>query len=516
MSKFNSRIEANRRPTTEQSRREFMKLSGGCAALGSTSILSQLLSLQLTGAAMADTNVGANDYKALVCVFLLGGIDSFNVLTPYDGAEYNDYVSIRGGLISDDPANPTLGIALPRDGVPPAGGPARLLQIDGGIGGRNFGLHPAMSAVKTLYDSGNLAFIANVGSLIEPTASTTAYPATQKPLGLFSHADLQQHWQSSRPQSRSQASGWGGRMADLLNASTNSNPNVSMNLAIGSLNLFQTGTSVVPYVVGSGGATTLSGYLGPANNLGVPTNKLDRIHRSIIDQVYPVGTGGLDSMYSDLLHRTMARNKRLSIDAAQEINDLTVAALPNDTFGTTGFGNSLRMVAKLIQARSDLGHGRQIFFVGLGGWDNHDFLINAHNNLLPQLSNGLSAFQSAMTGLGVADNVTLFTASDFGRRLKSNGDGSDHAWGGNQMVMGGAVNGTSTTGKVYGDYPASLKTNNLDLGNGVLIPTTSVDEYNAELALWFGVPNDRLEDVLPNIRNFYGAAASTGPIGFLP
>ena len=500
-------------------RRAFMQFTGGCSALGSTSVLSQLLNLQLTGSAYAQT--GGTGFKAIVCVFLNGGIDSFNVLTPYDNAEHAIYTTVRSTLAK--PKSELL--PIPVDIASP--------------GGRKLGIHNAMPEIQSLYNSGKVAFLANVGSLVVPTTKTTYNSGSAvKPLGLFSHADLIQHWQTSVPQSRSQASGWGGRMADLLTASHNPTDLISINVALGSLNVFQTGNQVVPYVVSSSGATLPGGYR-TNNTTGA---NYDQIHNTVINGstglngIYPPADSALGALYSDLLQRTLARYKRRSIDAAQSFYDNTDNAGTGSTGGVLpasisgpfdainndatipgsikGFAANMSMVARVIRARTAFSQTRQIFFVSLGGWDNHDNLLTNQASLLPGFSKAMSAFYNATNQLGVADKVTTFTASDFGRTLSANSTGSDHAWGGNHIIMGGAVGG----GKVYGTYPDSLALNgDLDLGRGRLIPTTSVDAYNAELATWFGIPNNTmLTDILPNLRNFYQEGASSRPIGFLP
>jgi len=508
-------------PNAEASRRAFMKFTGGCAALGSTSVLSQLLNLKLTEAAFAD-GPGASDYKALVCVFFNGGMDSFNLLAPYEEDEYSVYRTVRATLarLKDD------FLPIPVDTAEQSG--------------RQLGIHNGMLELQTLYNSGKLAFLANVGSLVVPTTKTTYNNRTAaRPLGLFSHSDLIQHWQTSFPQSRSQASGWGGRMADLLTATHNPTPQISMNIALGANNIFQTGSQVVPYVVGANGATLPGGY---NRDMGLVTASYDKVHKLVIDGstgsngIYPTADSALGTLYSDLLQRTLARSKRLSIDAAQgfydathdDSNASTAGALPTEISGPFAdiasdanipagiktFAANLSMVARVIRARTAFAQTRQIFFVSVGGWDHHDNLLTNQASMLPGVSKALSAFYNATEQLGVANNVTTFTASDFGRTLSANSTGSDHAWGGNHIVMGGAVAG----GKVYGDYPESLALNGpLDIGRGRLVPTTSVDTYNAELATWFGIPNGpMLRDILPNIRNFYAEGAPSRPIGILP
>ncbi len=458
-------------------RRSFMKLSGGCAALSSTSLLSTLVNLKLTNTAIAASDTSG--YKAMVCVFLLGGIDSYNVLAPFPtqgSSEYTDYVSARSNLALTE---------------------AQMLPVVSD--GRTFGLHARMPEIKALYDQGKAALVANVGSLVEPTTKQN-YNQVRKPLGLYSHSDLVDHWQTSVPQSRSQLTGWGGRMADMLTDTVNQHPTISMNIALGSLNLFETGTNVIPYVVQNGGATTLSGF---------PNTSTSR------DGMYTRFTNdALSQTYGNLLEKSYAGIRQGSIQAALDFNNATTNVnLDPVVFPNTSLSNQLKMVAKTIGARATLGQTRQIFFVSVGGWDHHANLLNLQNNLLPQVSQALKAFYDAMGVLGVQNDVVAFTCSDFARTLTSNGDGSDHAWGGNHIVVGGPVRG----GKVYGSYPASLAPNNsLDMGRGRLIPTTAVDQYNGELARWFGVANDStLVDILPNIRNFYSSSTTGGPLGFL-
>lgn len=481
--------QSNQSSNDDWSRRNFMKLSGGCAALSSTSILSQMLNLQMTSSVMAQDG-DTSDYKALVCVFLHGGIDSYNVLAPFEDEEHAAYAATRTNL------------ALEK---------SDLLEVDSGDG-RRLGVHNGMPEMRDLYNQGKLAFLANVGSLIHPTTKQN-YNSVQKPLGLFSHSDLQQHWQTAVPQSRSQFTGWGGRIADMLNSDHNSNPNVSMNISLSNLNLFQSGTDVIPYVVQASGATRLNGYSSGYQPGTGGLWRRDAIYTRLSDHVFPsTNDSALGEVYSDLLAQSYAKTKRISINAAIEYNEAT-AGDTTTAFPNTSLGSRMEMIAKTIRARTTLGQSRQIFFVTLGGWDHHDEVINAQANLLPQVSQALKAFYDETVEMGVADKVTTFTASDFARTLSSNGNGSDHAWGGNHFVMGGAVNG----GSVFGEYPETLARNNdLDLGRGRLIPTMSVDEYNAELAMWFGVPNNEsLVDVLPNIRNWYSAGASAGPIGFM-
>lgn len=444
--------------------------------MSSAPMLSTLLGLQMTKNAVAATN-GLSGFKALVCVFLTGGNDSFNMLVPRGAAEYNAYATVRDNL------------ALQRQ---------QLLPISD-ISGRQFGLHPQIPELADLYSQGKLAFLANTGNLVAPT-TLSGYKSDKRslPVGLFSHSDQQKHWQTTVPQSRQQTTGWAGRMADTITGAVNGDTLVPMNISLNSTNILQTGDTVVPYVVRPEGATQLASY-GLQNPWG-------RMLTGITD-------GILAQPYEDLLEKTHAQRRRASIDAAIQFDSALDGINLQTQFPDSALGSQLGLVARAIAARSGLGQSRQIFFVSIGSWDHHSDLLTQHGRLLSQLGTALKAFSDATVELGVESDVTTFTISEFGRTLTSNGDGSDHGWGGNQIVMGGSVAG----GRIYGNYPESLALGNpLDTGRGRLIPTTSVDEYSAELATWFGVENNAsLELILPNIRNFYARGVGQKPVGFL-
>ena len=217
-----------------------------------------------------------------------------------------------------------------------------------------------------------------------------------------------------------------------------------------------------------------------------------------------------DQTYTDLLSKSFADSNRNSVDAALDFNAATSAIQLNTPFTSEGPSNHLKMVAKCIGARQQLGQTRQVFFVTLGGFDNHTNLITAHEGLMPRISRAVRSFYDATVELGVENEVTLFTASDFARTLSTNGQGSDHGWGGNHFVAGGAVNG----GEFYGDYPDDLSTANpLNVGRGRYIPTMSVDELAADLALWFGAGHSDLATIIPNIGNFYDTGLGGSPLG---
>ncbi len=479
-------MQTKRRKRSQKlSRREFIQAWSGCAALAPSSVTSSVLSLGL-GMGMSSSPAAAaiptDGYKALVCIFLNGGADSFNLLVPTNDVEYTDYQTARGSL------------ALPKEA---------LLGIDDALDGRrSYGLHPGLAEVQSIYNSGNLAFVANVGTLVEPIDLQGFFGNQRRPVGLYSHNDQREHWQSAEPKLRNSRSGWAGRMTELFTGASVTNASLFANIAVGATTLLQTGTVVSPYVLNTGsGNRLMSGYGTAGSGTGV-----DGVYTRATDRLLGVG-------YEDLLRDTYADISARAIDAAFEYRAAIAGITVETPFPDTATGDALRQVVEAIAARATLGQSRQVFFVNMPGWDHHDDLLTGMANLVPELSQAMQAFYNATVELGVSNDVVSFTASDFGRTLSSNGDGSDHAWGGNQMVMGGAVNG----GKLYGSYPESLVLgNDLDVGRGRLIPTMSTDEYNAELVRWFGIPNDEnLELIFPNIRNFYPADSTEYPLGML-
>ncbi len=423
---------------------------------------------------------GDDDYKALVCIFLAGGNDSFNMLVPRSDSEYSEYATIRSDL------------ALPKGNLIP------LNQMGGD--GRQYGVHPSMPEVAQLFNGGDLAFVANVGTLVEPVTKSTIEDETARlPLGLYSHSDQIAHWQTSVPDRRS-GFGWGGRTADLMH-SLNDNQNVSMNISLAGTNIFQTGNTLTEYslVPWGNGAIQIHGHDDEWSPMHVLRNAaiesmLDLEYQNLFDQTFANSTKGAmegSALFANALSQVPA--------FATQFND-------EDYFSA-----QLAMVAKTIAANKHLGFRRQTFFVLFGGWDHHDEVLNAQTEMLTLVSKGMSDFNDAMKEIGLQDNVTTFTASDFGRTLTSNGQGSDHAWGGNHMVMGGAVHGQ----RIYGEYPQLYEDNPLDTGRGRLIPTTSCDEYFAELALWFGVDPSELSTVFPNIDRFFDTTSGGSPLGML-
>ena len=462
------------------SRRDFLG-SSCCAAVGVTGLLSTLGSLRLMAAAANPANgpqepsrAGAipGDYKALVCLFLNGGNDANNLIVP-TGSGYSAYAAARTNL------------ALPQTGLLPIAPKTS--------DGRAWGLHASVPELQSLFAGGRAAFLANVGTLVYPTTKAQ-YAAASVPLPpqLFSHSDQQVQWQHSVPDKPTQT-GWGGRIADLLNA-MNSSDQISMSISVAGKNTFQIGNTVSQYAIGTGGASTLAGTTTAATS----TN-LDQIRFLAQRDIYALSQ-------PNLIESAFGAASSDAIVSAGLLNTVLAASPAVTTvFPNTTAGNQLKMVARLIAASPTLGLKRQVFFVQLGGWDLHAAQVanatptsGAHADLLAQVSQAVNAFNSATNELGVPNQVTLFTASDFGRTYRSNGDGSDHGWGNHQFIVGGAVKG----GEIYGKMPTLTISGPDDTGLGRWIPTTSVDEYAATLATWFGVSATDLPVVLPNIGRF--------------
>ncbi len=453
-------------------RRDFLRRTI-CTALGGAGLYSALGNLRLLQAATDAYGPDAfTDYKALVCVFLFGGNDAMNMVVPRSGARYAQYANTRATL------------ALPQSALLP------LSPLTGGApsDGASYGLQAATSAEDTigmsglqgLFNGGRAAILANVGTLVRPvTKAQYQAVGVALPPQLFSHSDQTNYGQTSRTDDPRNL-GWGGRIADLLQ---DANPGASIPMTI-SLN-FGSGLSradgVEQYVIGTGGPR-LPSYLEYDSDRSASMMQL----MAPGVQAHPLERG-----FAAAFNRSR-ENAGVVQTALENVAPLATA------FPAGELGEQLRMVARLISARQILGLKRQIFFVSLGGFDHHDRLVEGQAGLLSQLSRALTAFQAATTELGVSNAVTAFTASDFGRNLTSNGDGSDHGWGAHHVVVGGAVRG----GRFFGTMPDLGKDGPDDAGYGQLIPTTAVDQYAATLAKWFGLGDAEIDLIFPNLSNF--------------
>lgn len=445
----------------ELQRRNFLKscLSKSVAGAGAYASLSSLGMMNT----FAQTS---GDYKALVCLFLFGGNDSYNMLIPTSNSAYNQYSDAREGL------------AIPRADI--------LRASASGSDGNDYGFHPSMEGVRTLFNQGNLSVVGNVGALVAPT-SKADYENGRVPLPprLFSHNDQQDFWHSLKtdvPQPR----GWAGRMADAM-VDANRNSRLSMNISMSGRNLFQVGDNTSPYAMSSSGIVPMGGLNRSSRNAQ---------EQRRIEAFDAMMKNSYDNVYANEFAKVKSRSEMLSTfvgDALSSVPSFTTP-LPAEN----RIAQSLSTVAKMISSRSTLNMNRQIFFVGVGGWDTHSDQLSRQQGLLKSLSDALKYFYDLTVEMRLQDQITTFTAADFGRTLGSNGSGSDHGWGGHQLVMGGAVDGK----KIFGEMPELVIGGAQDSGRGRLIPTTSIDQYAATLASWYGLSASDIADIFPNLGNF--------------
>ena len=483
------------KPNGLRTRRDFLRVAS-CAAVGTLALKTTIRDLRLINAAMGQTAM--TGYKALVCLFMSGGNDANNWIVPTDTTSFNEYTAIRGNL-----ALPQTSLHSLRTGTS-IGDPA-FTDSDG----HTFGFHPSCVEMQTLFGEGKLAPILNVGTLVRPItrAEYLSNATGTRPPQLFSHSDQVTQWQTSIPD-QPPITGWGGRVADILNATANPAGNISMSVSLNGANTFEVGNIISQYQVSTTGAVTLSGST-PARSralkdiLGVSHANLQR------------------TAYADVVKRAIATGDLLNTSIAPTA--LSTDTPPgtwvwNTPFPATGLGNQLKMIARIIAARGPTAFNmnRQIFFCSVGGYDTHTAQVTlsptlntttgTHANLLNESSECLFAFQRAMEQLGVSQDVTTFTTSDFSRTFPTNSQGSDHGWGSHHMIMGGAVKGKQT----YGHLPTFAINGPDDTGTGRWIPTLSVDQYSATLAKWFGVDNTNMVNIFPNIGRF-----PTADLGFM-
>ncbi|MFT4548859.1 MAG: hypothetical protein ACI8XO_003758 [Verrucomicrobiales bacterium] len=473
-------------------RRHFFR-QGACAALGVTGMVNTLTHLRLIGGAMAQDGGTGGGHKAIVCLYLQGGNDSSNMILPMGPQPvYDQYASDRGDIAIDlEDADGNLLVH-----------PITPDSYDDGV---DYAFHPSAGDLAQLFADGNLAVVANVGSMVGPISKPQYQQGLFVPPQLYSHSDQTTQWQSSVADQPFQT-GWGGRMADELLKTLNANQKIAMSVSLSGTNSYQVGDTSVQYQVTPNGSVSYSGYgTNYANALeadGVTYKntlqgkRLKAFHDIMnLDPAHlmqkELGTKMYDSYLTD----------RLLTEALSSVPPLTTE------FPDSASGDQMKMIARLIAARSELGQERQIFFAQVKGYDTHATQLTSHAALMAEMSETVKAFYDATVELGIEDQVTTFTASDFSRTYSPNGvganTGSDHAWGGHALVCGGAVNGR----EIYGQMP-DLQINgpsdvDLNNGRGRWLPTTSVDEYSATLAKWFGVDPAILPvEVFPNLGRF--------------
>ncbi|MBU6300067.1 MAG: DUF1501 domain-containing protein [Verrucomicrobia bacterium] len=475
-------------------RRGFARRIG--SGLAATAVSNALIDLRLIQSAMAAPSGPApTDYRALVCLFLAGGNDSNNWIVPTDTASFDAYTNIRGNL-----ALPQSSLHTLRTGAGSSDSPYQDAD------GHTYGFHPNCGELQTLFGEKKLSVVLNVGTLVKPInrAEYLSSISNTKPPQLFSHSDQVTQWQTSIPD-QPPSTGWGGRVADLLNAWANPAGNISMSVSLNGANTLEVGNLVSQYHVATNGAVTLTGNLMTGSSararalrdiLGVPHGNLQRkAYAEVLERAIYTG---------DLLNNAIS---------ATALDSFWTVPFPNTTLG-----NQLKMIARLIHARGPSGFNmqRQIFFCSVGGYDTHTAQVTlspslntttgTHATLLNEVSECMFAFQRAMEQIGTSNSVTTFTASDFSRTFPTNSQGSDHGWGAHHVVMGGAVKG----GNFYGRLPVFTINGPDDTGTGRWIPTLSVDQHSATLAKWFGVPSSDMSTVFPNLSRF-----PTPDLGFM-
>jgi uncharacterized protein (DUF1501 family) len=442
-------------------RRNFLCHAG---ALAGSAVLGQLGVLTASAAT-------TDDYKALVCIFLVGGNDSNNMVVPVDNSGYANYAQVRGEL------------ALPAAGLLP-------LQEAGGV--LRYGFHSSLAGLHSLWGTGHLAVVANVGTLVQPlTKAGYLSTTTQKPQSLFSHID-QQHEMQASIASVSSNTGWGGRLSDQF-AAANANASVPSMISTGGNQLFVTGSASQALVIPTSGSFGLSGFT---------SSSADSARRSALMSLLGVDQGteliaAAQGVMTGALSASAVLNPILTSSTSTSASHFTGL--------TTSIAKQLLAIAKVIEARSTLGATRQVFLATLGTFDTHTDQINQQGTLFAQLDPALAAFHAALTDIGAGSSVTSFTLSDFSRTFQPNtGGGSDHAWGSHQLVIGDAVRG----GAFYGTMPELTLGGPDDEGDkGRWIPTIAVDQYAATLSTWFGASPSALTTVLPNLAAFSGAPA---------
>ncbi len=454
------------------SRRNFLRGAGALPLLASGGIAATLSNF-------AAHAIDVTGYKALVCVFLKGGLDNHDTIIPFDTASYNRYAEIREDLVDDTPTR-ERNLLLELN---PVNGAA--------FGSRRFALPPELGQLHALFESGAAAIVGNVGPLVEPTTQTQFRErSVSLPPRLFSHNDQQSTWMALSPEGA--RIGWGGQFADrAILANANATPAFTA-VATGSTDVFLAGEIAQQYRNQLGGPASFR-ELEQSRLLG--EGRRSEIAPDLLREHFRAQSGAR----SNLFEQDIAAISQRSVDVNEQyVSALETTAPVATTFPDTRLGRQLAAVAETIALRSQLGISRQVFFVTIGGFDTHSGQAGRLPGLQIQIAEAIAAFYNATIELGVRDSVTTFTASDFGRTLNINGDGTDHGWGAHHFVVGGAVDGQT----IFGDLPVSDFDHAQDAGNGRLIPTTSVEQYAASLGRWFGLNDTELMQILPGLQNF--------------
>jgi uncharacterized protein (DUF1501 family) len=503
---------------THTTRRRFLQSSSAMAVAGNLASIGQ---------AAAQSSGATDDYKALVCVFLMGGNDHGNTLIPFDTPNYDAYRKFRDSLAYVKSSSPLIGRGggsavavssnanmLPLQGLSNLElNPISGRTLNASMAGRSYALPPPLTAFHSKFNAGRLAVLLNVGPLIEPltaaeyTSRTRSVGNTTRPAlippSIASHNDQTSFWQSGGIEGASV--GWGGLIGDEVLNGNNTSPFTCISIQGNAV--FLRGKEALQYQLASSGPVDFDPLRKPLFGSAKCSDVLGQIitgatlpDASLTDNVFAYEHAAITS-------RAIANGDVLkeALDSTQPTSAPTKAALTKLS-NLGNLGAQLAMVAKTMHAcRQALGLRRQVFFVGIGGFDTHSDLVNVHQNLLRSVGESMAAFDDALVTLSLGDQVTSFTASDFGRQFVSNGSGSDHGWGAMHFVLGGAVKG----GTFYGQAPTVLSSSSIDFVNeyhagttGMLVPSMSVDQVATTMAVWMGVSQLRAEALFPMVRNF--------------
>jgi len=481
---------------TQTQRREFLKRLGATVAGGTAA--AWMPQLNLMAQSMRATCPNPPNYRAIVCVYLAGGNDAWNMVIPTDATRYQSYLNSRGGVY--DAATNPAGVGV---------GSAALLPITPSNGG-SYGLHPScgdftvgtpaitVPGLRTLFNQNRIAVLPNVGTLIRPITKTeyNSNPALRPPQ-LFSHNDQEKLWNLGKTQ-LNERYGWGGLLADRINQ-CNGRADVPACISVAGTSLFQVGQEVFPY----GLSTSATGAVGLSAYTNASPTSSDALRRNVLSNLLTANnTNLLQREYGAVTKRSIDLFTDFSTALQAPANQVALARPANNSLA-----DQLWTVARTIRARTMLQQNRQVFYVRLGGFDTHDAQMGANGQplLITRINQALGWFYAALQEMGMESNVVTFTMSEFARTLNSNGNGTDHAWGSLQLVMGGNNVGG---GKIYGSFPEASLNGPISFSRGQFIPDLSVDQIGAQLGLWMGLENSDLAAIFPNYANFSATALS--------
>jgi len=472
----------------ERSRRQFLR-TASMASMAGISASPFILGLN-SMAAMAQSS-SSTGYKALVCVFLQGGNDGHGTVIATDPSSYSAFTTARSGA---------PGLAYPMAELLP-------ITLKTPQSGRTFALNPALTGVQNLFTAGRAAIVANSGTLIAPaTKAQVNANSVPLPASLYSHFDQTAAWQAIASNGGSaEHVGWGGAVADLIESMNMNTNSMFTCISTAGIALFLSGQASFQLNVTSAGPIPIYGMANPPFGLPTTANPLSAIltadESNLFAKEYGVVVNRSIQAQSMLASSMLPAGPGGVPNPPQYLDPQTKMLVDNQ------LGISLQTVARIISGSSALGVTRQIFYVQLGSFDTHNNQAIQHAQLLSQLGGALEYFDGLMVANGMGNNVTTFTASDFGRTLTCNSNGTDHGWGSHHFVVGGAVQGQD----MYGQYPVVGADQANDVGAGRLIPTTSVDQYAGTLARWFGLSDGQVRQVFPNFGNF----GSSPYLGFM-